>query len=118
MARDKRLQHAIFTCLATPPEVNIEVPSDSDSSRRPSVYSGRRRSSYQIMSDNSSMNDFQGQEVKSCEDKLGSSGNNVSNDHTSSSANAEFKRSNSGQILSNQTGDTGMNESFQELPIP
>ena len=63
------------------------------------------------------MNDFQGQEVKSCEDKLGSSGNNVLNDQTSSSANAEFKRSNSGQMLSNQTGDTGMNESFQELPI-
>ena len=61
------------------------------------------------MSDNSSMNDFQGQEVKSCEDKLGSSGNNVSNDQTSSSANAEFKRSNSGQMLSNQKGDTGMN---------
>ena len=55
------------------------------------------------------MNDFQGQEVKSCEDKLGSSGNNVSNDQTSSSANAEFKRSNSGQMLSNQKGDTGMN---------
>ena len=93
---------------ATPPEVNIEVPSDSDSSRRPSVYSGRRRSSYQIMSDTSSMNDFQGQEAKTCEDKLGSSGNNVSNDQTSSTANAEFKRSNSGQILSNQTGDAGM----------
>ena len=61
------------------------------------------------MSDNSSMNDFQGQEVKSCEDKLGSSGNNVLNDQTSSSANAEFKRSNSGQMLSNQKGDTGMN---------
>ena len=73
------------------------------------MYSGRRRSSYQIMSDNSSMNDFQGQEVKSCEDKLGSSGNNVLNDQTSSSANAEFKRSNSGQMLSNQKGDTGMN---------
>ena len=55
------------------------------------------------------MNDFQGQEVKSCEDKLGSSGNNVLNDQTSSSANAEFKRSNSGQMLSNQKGDTGMN---------
>ena len=45
---------------ATPPEVNIEVPSDSDSSRRPSAYSGnyqpyehrRRRSS------TSSFNDF------------------------------------------------------------
>ena len=58
------------------------------------------------------MNDFQGQEVKSCEDKLGSSGNNVSNDQTSSSANAEFKRSNSGQMLSNQKGDTGMKQTF------
>ena len=100
----------LLTYVATPPEVNIEVPSDSDSSRRPSVYSGRRRSSYQIMSDASSVNDFQGQEVKSCEDKLGSSGNNVSNDQKISSGDAEFgscKRSNSGQMLSNQTGDTG-----------
>ena len=101
-----------FTCSATPPEVNIEVPSDSDSSRRPSVYSGRRRSSYQIMSDTSSMNDFQGQEVKSGEDKLGSSGNNVSNDPISSSANAEFKRSNSNQMLSKQTGEAGKHRMF------
>ena len=62
------------------------------------------------MSDTSSVNDFQGQEVKSCEDKLGSSGNNVSNDQKILTGDAEFgscKRSSSGQMLSNQTGDTG-----------
>ena len=93
--------------IATPPEVNIEVPSDSDSSRRPSVYSGRRRSSFNCASDNNSMNGFQG-EVKLCEEK----GNNESVDDQNISAEfSEFglvgKRSNSGQMASNNKADTG-----------
>ena len=94
--------------IATPPEVNIEVPSDSDSSRRPSVYSGRRRSSFNCASDNNSMNGFQG-EVKPCEEK----GNIKSVDDQNISAEfSEFglvgKRSNSGQIMaSSNQADTG-----------
>ena len=92
--------------IATPPEVNIEVPSDSDSSRRPSVYSGRRRSSFQCASDNNSMNGFQ-VEVKPCEEKR----NNKNLDDQNISAEfSEFgigKRSNSGQIASNNQADKG-----------
>ena len=92
--------------IATPPEVNIEVPSDSDSSRRPSVYSGRRRSSFQCASDNNSMNGFQG-EAKPCEEK--GSNKNVDDPNIS----AEFlqlslaKRSNSGQMPSDNQADKG-----------
>ena len=82
------------------------MPSDSDSSRRPSVYSGRRRSSFQCASDNSSMNGFQG-EGKSSEEK-----GNVKNvdDQNISVELSEFglgKRSNSGQMPSNKHGDNG-----------
>ena len=92
--------------IATPPEVNIEVPSDSDSSRRPSVYSGRRRSSFNCASDNNSMNGFQG-EVKPCEEK----GNIKSvDDQNISTEFSEFglgKRSNSGQMASSNQADKG-----------
>ena len=42
-----------------PPEVNIEVPSDSDSSRRPSTYSGNYQpNEHRRRSSNSSFTDF------------------------------------------------------------
>ena len=90
--------------IATPPEVNIEVPSDSDSSRRPSVYSGRRRSSFQCTSDNNSMNGFQG-EAKPCEEK----GSNKNLDDQNISAEfSEFSiGKNSGQMTSNNKADKG-----------
>ena len=95
--------------LATPPEVNIEVPSDSDSSRRQSVYSGRRRSSYQVMSDNSSINDF-ALDRKPCDDKGTPELTNVGNGQNIAVDDSVFhpiKRSNSGHIPSADTGENG-----------
>ena len=95
--------------LATPPEVNIEVPSDSDSSRRQSVYSGRRRSSYQVMSDNSSINDF-ALDRKPCDETAASESNQVRIDQNLPGDDSVFqplKRSNSGHIPCAETGENG-----------
>ena len=102
--------------IATPPEVNIEVPSDSDSSRRPSTYSGQRRSSFQfeLMSNTSSMNDFEGTGKQREEKEDSNSNENADNQKISGkdrphspSAFSQGKKSNSGQIATTNSGDDG-----------
>ena len=100
--------------IATPPEVNIEVPSDSDSSRRPSAisstYSGRRRSSFnQVLSNSSSINELQ-RAGKSKEEKSFLKGNTMSPDQPITAEDSEFapcQRSNSGQISFKNSNDNG-----------